>query len=71
VQDLIETACKKEGAGLQELPKGIRRGVIPNIRSDLAWKLVEELGIPSVEIARQLGVWTSAISQVLRRKQVS
>ena len=37
MQDLIETACKKEAAGLQE-----RRGVIPKVRSDLAWKLVEE-----------------------------
>ncbi len=42
--------------------------MIPGIRSDLAWKLVREWGFSLAEIARQLGVSTSAISQILRRR---
>jgi len=47
---------------------GCRRGVNAKIRSDFAWKLAREWGIPLAEIARQLGVSTSAISQILRRR---
>jgi predicted transcriptional regulator len=49
----------------------IVRGVISKVRSPLAWKLADKLGAPSAEIARQLGVSTSAISQILGRKQIA
>jgi len=71
VQELIETTCKKEGISLQEMQMGSRRGAIAKVRSHLALKLVQELGIPLAEIARQLGVSTSAVCQILRRKQVN
>lgn len=65
------------------IPEKIGRGIMPRrgkldvqgilhhviqTRSDLAGKLVEELGVPLAEIARQLGVSTSAISQLFRRR---
>ena len=68
VQQIIEATCKKKGVSLQELQMGSRRGVISKVRSDLAWRLVQELGIPLAEIARQTGVSTSAISQILHRR---
>jgi hypothetical protein len=68
VQQIIEVTCKKEGVSLQELQMGSRRGVISRVRSDLAWRLVQELGVPLAEIARQMGVSTSAISQILHRR---
>ena len=34
-------------------------------------EITEELGIPLAEIARQLGVSNSAVSQILRRKQIN
>ena len=68
VQQLIEERCKKEGISTRELQLGSRRGAIPGTRSDLALKLVRERGLPLAEIARQLGVSTSAISQILRRR---
>jgi putative transposase len=68
VQRLIEERCKKEGISAQELQVGSRRGVISEIRSALAVKLAREWGLPLAEIARQLGVSTSAISQILRRR---
>jgi len=68
VRQLIEERCQQEGIVMRELQMGSRRGVIPGIRSDLAWKLAREWGIPLAEIARQLGVSTSAISQILLRR---
>ena len=68
VRQHIEGKCKKEGISMQELQMGSRRGEIPGIRSDLAWKLARDWGIPLAEIARQLGVSTSAISQILLRR---
>jgi REP element-mobilizing transposase RayT len=68
VQQVIEEKCKREGISLQELQMGGRRGAIPEIRSDLVLKLAREWGLPLAEIARQLGVTTSAISQILRRR---
>ncbi len=67
VQQLIEDRCKREGISVRELQMGSRRGEIPEIRSALALKLAREWGIPLAEIARQLGVSTSAISQILHR----
>jgi len=68
VQQFMEERCKKDGISVRELQMGSRRGMIPGIRSDLAWKLVREGGFSLAEIARQLGVSTSAISQILRRR---
>jgi lambda repressor-like predicted transcriptional regulator len=68
IQQISEATCKKEGVSLQELQRGSRRGAISKVRSDLAWRLVHELGIPLAEIARQMGVSTSAICQVLNRR---
>jgi hypothetical protein len=70
VQQIIETSCKKEGISIQqELQRGSRRGPIPRVRSYSTWNLARELGVPLAEIGRQLGVSTSAISQILGRKQ--
>jgi REP element-mobilizing transposase RayT len=67
-QHFIEERCKKEGVSIGELQGGGRRGKLPKIRSDLAWELARERGFPLAEIARHLGVSTSAISQILIRK---
>jgi REP element-mobilizing transposase RayT len=64
----IKAICREEGISMKELQMGSRRRPIPKIRSDIARKLAGEWGIPLAEIARQLGVSTSAISQILRRR---
>jgi hypothetical protein len=71
VQQTIEQRCKKSAISVQELRMGSRRGMIPGVRSDLAWHLAREQGLPLAEIARYLGVSTPAISQVLRRRQTT
>ncbi len=68
METLIEETCRKERINSHELKMGSRRGRIATVRSDLACQLVTELGIPLAEIARHLGVSTSAISKTLKRR---
>jgi putative transposase len=67
VERLIAKECKKRKVSLTELRSGSRRGVIPAFRGHVSRKLVEDYGIPIAEVARQVGVSTSAISKSLRR----
>lgn len=69
VRHLIEGRCKKEEISPRELQMGSHRGSLSKIRSDLAFKLVVDYGLPLEEIGRRLGVSTSAISHILRRKK--
>ena len=48
---------------------GSRRGGISEVRRRIALELVEEHGTPLAEIAREVGVTTSAISNILRRRR--
>jgi len=47
---------------------GSRRGCISQVRLQIAYQLVQDYGIPLAEVARQLGVSTSAISKAITRK---
>lgn len=70
VVTFIEQVCKKEGINPKEMGLGSRRGRISKVRSKIAYQLVEDYGIPLAEVARQLGVSTSAISKAVRGAQV-
>ena len=65
---LIREISEKEGIYLKEMQSGSRRGKIPKIRSDLAYQLVTEYGATLAETGRQLGVSTSAISKIFKRR---
>jgi hypothetical protein len=67
VERLIAHACKKSKVSLTELRSGSRRGAIPALRAELSRKLVEDFGIRIAEVARQVGVFTSAVSKSLAR----
>ncbi len=71
MQQIIEDVCRKEGINIKELRLGGRRKMVSRVRADLAHTLSNELGIPSAEIARQLGVSTSAIGKVLQQREKS
>jgi putative transposase len=64
----INEECKAEGVSIEELRGGSRRGKIPRLRSRLVTELITVYGLTLAEIARQLGVSTSAISRILIRK---
>lgn len=71
VERVIAEACKKKHVSITELRSGSRRGRIPELRARLARRLVEDYGVSAAEIARQVGVSTSAISKSLRRSNSS
>ena len=68
MQEMIEEICEEKGINIKELHMVSRRGSIPQVRADIAYQLINELGIPLAEIARQLGVSTSAITKSLQRR---
>ncbi len=67
IETMIKEECEKRKIDLKELRMGSRRGEIPRVRSEIAQRLVGEVGIPLAEVARLLGVSTSAISKIMRR----
>jgi len=71
VERLIAEACKKHKVSITELRGGSRRGKMPEVRAEIARKLVEGYGITIAEVARQVGVSTSAISKSLARSYSS
>ena len=68
VQKIIEERCQQESVNIRQLRMGSRRHPIGKVRSDIAWKLANELGVPSGEIGRELGISASAVSKILQRR---
>ncbi len=69
VRKVIEKACAKEKISQDVLLAGSRRRPISAVRAELAKTLVEGEGISMAECARQLGITTCGVAQVLRRKR--
>jgi len=65
----IRAACQKENLEVAALRSVSRRRSVSRLRAHLAMKLVHELGLSLAESARQLGLSTSAVAQILRRNQ--
>ncbi|HMK66453.1 MAG TPA: transposase, partial [Thermodesulfobacteriota bacterium] len=68
-EEIIKRKCREEAVSPEELKQGSRRGRLSQVRLELARQLTSELGIPLAEIARHLGVSTSAISKLLSRNK--
>jgi REP element-mobilizing transposase RayT len=67
VERWMVEVCKKHQVSITELRSGSRRGKMPEVRAEVARRLVEGHGITIAEVARQVGVSTSAISKTLAR----
>ena len=65
---IISKMCKKQNMNIAKLRSGSRIKEVSKLRTTLALQLVNDLGLSLAESARQLGVSTSAISQILRRQ---
>jgi hypothetical protein len=65
---VINQICEQEEISAKELRMGSRRGHICQVRSQIAYQLVEDYGLPLAEVARHLGVSTSAISKAITKK---
>ncbi len=68
IKETIKKECQSSGIDKKELKSGCRRAVIAEARANIAKKLVGEYGLPLAEVARNLGVSTSAISKIMSRK---
>ena len=67
IETILKKECQKGNVELEELQMGGRRSNIPQVRSTIAQQLVKELGMSLAEVARLLGVSTSAISRIMER----
>jgi hypothetical protein len=65
-EGLIKEMCRKGGVGVGELRLGGKARKVSRVRRKIAWRLSREYGIPLAEIARDLGVCTSAIAKAVR-----
>jgi len=69
IEQLIEKICRKEGVNEQELRMGGRRRKVSRARAKITHHLSSQLGIPAAEIARHLGVCTSAIVKAIQHQE--
>ncbi len=69
VAGVIKRICKEAGIREAELWEGGRRRKVSRVRGRIALFLCREMGIPMAEIARQVGVGTSAIGMAIRREE--
>ena len=68
ISEVIRKICVEEGIGEQELRMGGRARKISNVRARISCHLVREFGISKAEIARYLGVCTSAIARAVQKR---
>jgi hypothetical protein len=66
INDMIKEICIKEGVREQELRMGMRTRKYSEVRAKIAYHLSHELGVSRAEIARQLGVCTSAVAKAIQ-----
>jgi len=71
IDAVIGRMCKEEGVREQELKSGGQRRKISEVRARIASYLSREMGICMAEIARKLGVGTSAIAMAIKKEKSS
>jgi REP element-mobilizing transposase RayT len=67
IDEFITEICQTEDVSIEELKGGSRRKEISRVRALIAIGLVKTQGVALAEVARQLGVSTTAISKIIRR----
>jgi hypothetical protein len=64
----MEAYCQQHDIQMDLIRSGSRVGRVPKHRAELAIKLVTEMGLAMAETGRQLGLSTSGVAQILRRR---
>ncbi len=67
-QNDIEEACSAATLTVEQFHSGSRIKPLPAIRRELSVRFVREYGLTLAETARQLGITTSAVYQILRNE---
>jgi REP element-mobilizing transposase RayT len=68
IEETIRRMCKGSGVSEKELASGNQRRRVSKVRTEIACYLNREIGISMAEIARRLGVGTSAIAMAIKRR---
>ncbi len=68
IEDILRGECRRGKIEFEELRMGSRRGEIPRVRSEIVQQLVKEIGMSLADVARWVGVSTSAVSKILQRR---
>ncbi|TRZ89906.1 MAG: hypothetical protein D4R88_04590 [Methanosarcinales archaeon] len=71
IDQLVEEICKKAGINEKELRMGGRRRKASESRAEISYRLNCESGIPAAEIAKHLGLCTSAITKAIEKYESS
>jgi REP element-mobilizing transposase RayT len=68
IEEMIRRMCRESGVSEKELGSGSQRRRVSEVRTEIACYLSRETGISMAEMARRLGVGTSAIAMAMRRR---
>jgi putative transposase len=66
IDQVIKELCKKEGIEEEELRNGGKRRKVSEVRARISFRLSHEMGISFAEIARHVGVCTSAVAKAVQ-----
>lgn len=67
-QLIIEKTCAEFSVDTGELLSGSRRSMVSMARAKTARRLVQQAGLPGVEVARLLNISQGAVSMILKRR---
>ena len=67
IDEIITKICKNEKVAIEELKAGSRRRQVSRVRARIAIRLVTNHGVALAEVARRLGISTSAVSKIIKR----
>jgi hypothetical protein len=67
IERIVKENCGRERVGVGELRRGGQRQAVSRVRGKIGWILSREYGISRAEIARRVGVCTSAIAKAIQK----
>ena len=65
IVNIIQEICDEREVNIKVLSSGSRRRFVSEARRIIACRLVKEYGIPLSEVARYVGISTSAVSKMI------
>jgi REP element-mobilizing transposase RayT len=68
IDKFISKICRSENVAIEALKAGSRSRKISKIRAQISIELVKNQGVSLAEVARRVGVSTSAISKIIKRR---
>ncbi|MGQ9694070.1 MAG: helix-turn-helix domain-containing protein [Thermodesulfobacteriota bacterium] len=69
IEQVIKEICEKEGIEEEELRGGSQRRPVSRARNKIAYHLNRDLAISIAEIARNVGVCTTAVIKAIKKME--